>query len=864
MPYGQEGRTAVVYQVASEKDKRALKVFKSRYRVPGLVSLSRRLAPFAGLTGLQVCERTVLTPQHDDQLLSEHPDLLYAVVMPWIEGPTWMEVLLDKPALTAEQSLSLARALARVLAEMEQESLAHCDLSGPNVLLPMLAATPTQSAQAPVELVDVEQMYGPDLRRPDFLPSGSSGYAHRTAPEGMWSADADRFAGALLLAEMLGWCDERVRDAAWGESYFDPGEMHQKNERYDVLATVLRERWGAPVAGLFEQAWRSGTSVECPTFGEWMMRLPRSISAPAPLSTIRPEVPQVESIIPNTVAGDAAINTTPHPDEESEGVMRARSLIEEAVRLEAEGHLAGAIDAYRQAQGLAPPGSGLRQELDVILGHLQDGRPDEQPTPEIASAAEMGASQIPDIARIAAVEPAASYETPQMASFFEDGLAAYERGDWAAASELLTVVVRQLPAYQSDGQYAAHLLADADRRLKSPPPSDVAQPPAEESKTIAAAPVHPEQARSDASDARPRRRLALLALPAIVLLALLLFGGAIIYQNQVASQERAAAAQATSTAEAQSAAATAQAEEQSIETATADALATTEAAQIAAATGTSEAALATGTVQAQAGATQQAQVFATRESQVAATALAIQVARTSAPTSVGVISVGNRERITTLHTLQGHTDKVTSLVFTPNGQGLASGSDDNTVRLWRVSDGALAATLPPIETHVYDLAFTPDGQTLAVASDDGAHLWNAVDALPLRVLGGHTSTTVAFSPDALTLASGSYEGAIWHWRMIDGSPVLTMTGHTSFVTIVTYSPDGKTLASASDDQTIRLWRTDDGTLLNTMSGHTAMVNGLAFAPDGQTIVSSAEDDTIRMWRVSDGTPLSTISDVRVS
>lgn len=83
MPYGQEGRQAVVYQLLSPDGRWALKVFKVRFRAPTLVSLSERLQAFAGLPALQVCRRTVLTPHRHTALLQAHPDLTYAVLMPW-------------------------------------------------------------------------------------------------------------------------------------------------------------------------------------------------------------------------------------------------------------------------------------------------------------------------------------------------------------------------------------------------------------------------------------------------------------------------------------------------------------------------------------------------------------------------------------------------------------------------------------------------------------------------------------------------------------------------------------------------------------------------------------------------------------
>ena len=103
MPYGQEGRQAVVYLIESDDGTRqALKAFKSRFRVPALVTQAGLLVQYASLRGLRVCERTVLSPRKHADLLAQEPDLVYAVVMPWIEGPTWMQVMLDKRPITAD------------------------------------------------------------------------------------------------------------------------------------------------------------------------------------------------------------------------------------------------------------------------------------------------------------------------------------------------------------------------------------------------------------------------------------------------------------------------------------------------------------------------------------------------------------------------------------------------------------------------------------------------------------------------------------------------------------------------------------------------------------------------------------------
>src|SRR5437879_4334536 len=72
MVYGQEGRQGTVYQLAAAADRRALKVFKPRHRVPAMVTLAERLATFAELPGLAVCQRVVLSARRHTELLHEN------------------------------------------------------------------------------------------------------------------------------------------------------------------------------------------------------------------------------------------------------------------------------------------------------------------------------------------------------------------------------------------------------------------------------------------------------------------------------------------------------------------------------------------------------------------------------------------------------------------------------------------------------------------------------------------------------------------------------------------------------------------------------------------------------------------------
>lgn len=360
MAYGQTGRRATVYQVRGEDNRlHALKVFTTAWRDSRNAVSAEQLQGFARLPGLQVCQRLVIRPEKHGSLIRVYPEMEYAVLMEWVSGETWQEVMLNGKPMSVEQSREVGLAFVNILKQMEHKHLAHCDLSGPNVML--------QLDPARVALVDVEDLYGPGLVRPERVGGGSSGYAHKTAPRGLWRADADRFAGAILLAEMLGWSDERVRRIAYGEQYFDLGEVQEGGERYQVLMEVLKERWGKAVAEAFARVWYSEQVEECPSFQEW-----EGLLNPVDLDRVQAKLAVAERLLGEDRL-DEAIG-------ELEGVYLgapemvsgayARALMTRGAARERGKDLDGSLLDYRLALEVVPEG-GLKDELKLITDELE-------------------------------------------------------------------------------------------------------------------------------------------------------------------------------------------------------------------------------------------------------------------------------------------------------------------------------------------------------------------------------------------------------------------------------------------------------------------------------------------------------------
>jgi len=227
-----------------------------------------------------------------------------------------------------------------------------------------------------------------------------------------------------------------------------------------------------------------------------------------------------------------------------------------------------------------------------------------------------------------------------------------------------------------------------------------------------------------------------------------------------------------------------------------------------------------------------------------------------------LIRIWNIESGECTQTLEGHTEKVTSAIFTPNNRNIISCSKDNTVRLWEIISGGNIRTFKGHSEPVHCLACNDTVECIISGSSDCTiHVWDN-SGYPLQhTLVNHSDSVfcIAYSYDGKRLLTSSFDNTICVWDTFTGLCLHKIEGHTLWIRQACFSPDGLRIASASDDKTIRLWDAVNGHCLNILKGNNSSVRHLCYSPDGQTIVSANENGIIMLWNSLTGECLHTIN-----
>lgn len=189
--------------------------------------------------------------------------------------------------------------------------------------------------------------------------------------------------------------------------------------------------------------------------------------------------------------------------------------------------------------------------------------------------------------------------------------------------------------------------------------------------------------------------------------------------------------------------------------------------------------------------------------------------------------------------MPGHAEAVVALSFSPDSLHLASGSGDQTLRLWDLTTETPHFTCVGHKNWVLVVSWSPDSKKIASACKSGElRVWDPDTGKLLgRPMTGHKKWINCLSwepyhvnPECRLLASAGHDNDVRIWDTVLGTCVKVLAGHTGSVTAVRWGGSGLIFTS-SKDRTCKMFRADDGVLCKTFSGHAHWVNNLALNTD---------------------------------
>lgn len=253
---------------------------------------------------------------------------------------------------------------------------------------------------------------------------------------------------------------------------------------------------------------------------------------------------------------------------------------------------------------------------------------------------------------------------------------------------------------------------------------------------------------------------------------------------------------------------------------------------------------------------------------------------------------------------RAHERWIHSVAFSPDGKWIATGSDDQTVKVWDAAKGkelwnqatptAITAVnwsadgkqlltgnwRGGIQVHdarsgklfrqwqahqenITDLAVSRDGLQLATASgDDSCQVWDLATrrcALTIEQENEYDATCVSFSPDGKFVVVGDGENQLKLYSVRSGELLLTFSGHTETIAAAAFSPDGKRVISGSSDDSVRIWDAATGGEIRKLQAHADDITSLALSGNGSRLVSGSADGSAMVWDAASGKQLAKFS-----
>jgi WD40 repeat protein len=199
--------------------------------------------------------------------------------------------------------------------------------------------------------------------------------------------------------------------------------------------------------------------------------------------------------------------------------------------------------------------------------------------------------------------------------------------------------------------------------------------------------------------------------------------------------------------------------------------------------------------------------------------------------------------------IEGHKNKINSIVMTSDQAYAVSGSNDGTIRLWNLKSKCQEKILAKHSMPINSIAISADNKYIISGSDDKTvKLWNLQEKTQnASFIHKESVTSVAISEDSKFIVSGCKDTLVYIWDIFSKEKNFLLAGHEDNVLTVAIKKS-KTIASGSKDNSIRIWKKTDPTFSLKLLGHTSQVNCLAFTSENSYLISGSHDNSVRVWK----------------
>jgi WD40 repeat protein len=210
--------------------------------------------------------------------------------------------------------------------------------------------------------------------------------------------------------------------------------------------------------------------------------------------------------------------------------------------------------------------------------------------------------------------------------------------------------------------------------------------------------------------------------------------------------------------------------------------------------------------------------------------------------------------------LQGHQDRITALRFSPSSEILVSSSADGTIKQWDLNSGNLFSSLPGHGWGVTAIALSPEEPLLTSGSDDGLiQLWDleteALITNLVQLTEPITALVIDSAGDTVWSSSGK---SICQWDLATDRMLTALKGHAEGVTAIALRSDNCTLISGGNDKLLKIWNLNTGQQQKVIAAHRERIHAIAIHPDDPIFASASEDTTIKLWDLWTGERLATL------